>query len=703
MCNENLNTLIGLDFANVNDEGNWLHSSVNVLQTIDSQLVIDPDSATTGFVRQLGNLDTTNNRIRLKCNLEVEKTDINGSSDMTVIFQLMTAGNVLYESCAEFNGISDGINYAYFLDRVFKYDNPIATPLSLRIVVPDGWEHKVFLSDLVVEDYNFCEDNVRTYFVIDGLLEDSETAMAAGLKLTEWKIDGLETLTTDFFADTSVVGGNPQAQWLFAKANLDGQNRVSDDSTPNTFNPFKDEFKLDFDTVNSFHGGKPTATTSGANYGAGIMQIGLEKPAILNGNLNIKKGAFFIDIDYSKSLKIKFDVIVNQTSQDLFVRPTYIKSYVIEWNEKTCEKRFYYVDSKGVEVNEIQNGFLFGLTGVEINEEIVGCDEAFSPTGATGNFSYVLDFGTGTGNAGINYNAYGVPDRFVLEWNGQTYDSGFVGSNSYDQQLVNAGVNVSDINTASPSNGAGQLTFVKTSANPRTATITVLAPLGGTGWQVTGICPDDSQTGTLVEVGDGNCNTTPSSWDDVYIDSQDPSNYVPQNGDIIYQDAALSNPFNGGNDTFRMRVQTGPFQLILNYSFDISVTGVVSDVTICTTQGGGGNEIVINNDSVSNCYSCLTFTVTVPQGQTRDVEFNSNFAPSGGYGSNFCSPGPGSVSVSSDGTTNISQTTTFVVGIDGAQPAPLGSGTSTINITVKNNGVTTDSHVLSRTHANINC
>ena len=649
MCNENLNTLLSLDFANVNDEGNWLHSSVNVLQTIDGQLVIDPDSATTGFVRQVGNLDVTNNRIRLKCNLEVEKTDINGSSEMAVIFQLMTGGNVLYEACADFETISDGINYAYFIDRVFKYDNPINTPLSIRILVPDGWQHKVFLSDLSIVDYNFCEDNVRTYFVIDELLEDSQTALSGGLKMNEWKVDGVETLTPDFFADTNVVGGNPTAQWLFAKADIDGSNRESEDTTPNTFNPFKEEFKLDFDTVNSFHGGKPLATTSGADYGAGIMQIGLEKPAILNGNLNIKKGAFFIDIDYSKSLLVKFDVIINQTSQDLFVRPTYIKQYVIEWNAQTCEKKFYYTLNQ-IEVDEIHNGFLFGLTGVEINEEIVGCDEAFSPTGASGNFTYVLDFGTGIGNAGINYNAYSVPDRFLLEWNGQVFDSGFVGSNTYDQQLVNAGVNVSDINTANPSNGSGSLNFVKTSANPRTATITVLAPLGGTGWQVTGICPDDSQTGVLVEIGEGACGINVSNWLNVYIDESDPSNYIPTNGDVIYSDSGLTTPFDGGGKTYQMRVSVPPFQNVLDYSFEVDANGVISNVlsclppsfapsgvanNTCNNSGNGQinvfsgnvpifNRFVINSGTVVSVDAIFTNTntnqvITIPGGEFRYI------------------------------------------------------------------------------------
>lgn len=636
MCNDNTNTILSLDFANVNDEGNWLHSSTNILQTIGGQLVIDPDSATTGFVRQIGNLDATNNRIRMRCNLEVEMTDPNGPSDMSVLFQIMVAGNVIYESCAEFEGMSEGINYAYFLDRVYKYDNPIAAPISLRVIVPDGWQHKVYLSDLVVEDYNFCEDNVRTYFIIDQLLEDALTAQSGGIQLFHWKIDGVETLTTDFFADTTTVGGNPTTQWNFAKANLDGSERVSATNQQNTFNPFVDEFKLEYDTANSFHGGKPLGTINGNDYGVGIMEVGFDKPAILNGNLNVKKGCFFIDMDYSKSLLVKFDVIINQTSSNLFVQPTYKKTYFIEWNAQTCEKKFYYTTKDG-EVDEIHNGFLSGLTGVEINETIVGCDESFAPTGNQGNFSYVLDFGTGVGLAGINYNAYSVPDRFIIEWNGQTFDSGFVGSSTYNQQLINAGVNPADINTASPSNGSGTLTFQKTSQFPTTATITVLAPLGGTGWLVEGICPSGNVQGELVEVGKALCGNNPSNWLGVYIDTPDPSNYVPTVGDIIYSDINLTTPYNGNDDHHRMRVTNPPFQQVLDYQFEVASNGLITSVQQCVTvippsltqtsntnTGPGGTRTQVfqvgNSVSAGNRFNLTVYsytnTVVAVQGDT---------------------------------------------------------------------------------------
>ncbi|WP_294232519.1 hypothetical protein [uncultured Chryseobacterium sp.] len=121
--------------------------------------------------------------------------------------------------------------------------------------------------------------------------------------------------------------------------------------------------------------------------------------------------------------------------------------------------------------------------------QLVSCSDNFNYSGSVGTFEYNIDFGTDTGMAGINYNAYTVPDRFIIEWNGQKYDSGFVGSSTYNSSLISKGVNPADIKTANPSNGAGSLKFNKTSALPRYAKVTVLAPLGSTAWNVSGICP----------------------------------------------------------------------------------------------------------------------------------------------------------------------------------------------------------------------
>lgn len=125
--------------------------------------------------------------------------------------------------------------------------------------------------------------------------------------------------------------------------------------------------------------------------------------------------------------------------------------------------------------------------------QLVSCSENFNYKGNKGTFEYNIDFGTDIGEAGINYNAYDQPDRFIIEWNGQTFDSGFRGHSRYNSQLISAGVSPANINTSNPSNGVGSLTFTKNTALPRFAKVTVVAPLGGTVWNVMGICPRNNK------------------------------------------------------------------------------------------------------------------------------------------------------------------------------------------------------------------
>lgn len=192
----------------------------------------------------------------------------------------------------------------------------------------------------------------------------------AGIELLEWKVDNVETLTTAYFNENNVVVGGPTTNWKFAKANLDGTNRIAELTNPTTFNPFVQEFGLLFDAVNYFSG-KPTGTVSGSDYGTGILEIGTDKPIILNGSLQEKKGAFFIDIDYTKNLKIRFKVIVNKTHENIFELPDIYREYTIEWNAETCTKSFFYKDLTQVGepvVDQLVNGFLSGVTPFSVEE-----------------------------------------------------------------------------------------------------------------------------------------------------------------------------------------------------------------------------------------------------------------------------------------------------------------------------------------------
>jgi len=200
----------------------------------------------------------------------------------------------------------------------------------------------MLLDYLKCENYKFCEDSVRTYFILDKHLEDSLNAVSSAIQLLEYKVDNIETLTNAFFFENANSGGIASTR-KFALANIDGSERVEENTNPNSFNPFANDFGLIYDPLN-FYSGKPTGTTSGSDYGSGILNLGFEKPEILNGQLINKKGAFFVDIDFSKNLKIAFNVFVNNVSENVFVNPAIYRRYFIVWDAKNCKKSFYYQD-----------------------------------------------------------------------------------------------------------------------------------------------------------------------------------------------------------------------------------------------------------------------------------------------------------------------------------------------------------------------
>lgn len=708
MCDKNINEIIDLDFTSINDEFNWVNNGSNAIETSGGQLVLRPDGSTNQFSRSLGNIDPGNNRIRLRVNMDIVRPQTSTDDTICAVFGVYVGTQLLQEFTVFLDDIASGSSTEYNLERIYQFEN-ISGVASLRVTVPEGFQNEIKLDYLKAEDFNFCDDDYRSYFIIDEFLENSKNSGSSAIQLREWKIDGVETLTSDFFADNNDPGGIPSDDWKFAKAEIDGSNRIQEDTNPNSFNPFVTEWGLVFDTVDSFHGGKPTGTTTGNDYGPGILTIGFDKPAILNAQLVRKEGAFFIDIDYTKDLRVVFDVVINDNGTDPFVRPSIYRRYYIIFDVQKCECLYYYetvftnTRPASLIVDVKEDGFLSGITGIEEVENTIQCDESFSFTGQSGVFEFEIDFGVETGQAGINYNAFEVPDKFEIEWNGQIFSSGFVGNSSFDQQLMNAGIPTSEINTASPSSGQGQLLFNKDQASPNTAIIRVTAPLPSTGWDIAGICPEEDTTvSSMVEVGEGNCDAIPTRWDDVYVDSPTPFSANPQNGDVIYTDPALTIPYDGNDDTYRMRVVNPPFSIVSQYTFDISSQGVVSNRTECDTGGGGGGDIDETSSQNSGCFSCWSFDVNVPAGGSRHVQFIFNLQGAGN--ASACS-GSGTAVLSNTSET-ISSTKSYRIGIDAdatAQPGMEVTSTITVIVRATAGGAVLDQQNFSRTHGDQNC
>lgn len=129
------------------------------------------------------------------------------------------------------------------------------------------------------------------------------------------------------------------------------------------------------------------------------------------------------------------------------------------------------------------------LTGVDVGDRIYEFN-----TSEVGDVDIVID-----GND--------VPVSFTLEWDGNTATTGFIGLDTYDQELLDAGVSSGDINTGNPSTKNTTLTINKTSATPTLVKLNVLATLVNDSYSLAFNCPlpqvPSSPCGAGVSFGGG--------------------------------------------------------------------------------------------------------------------------------------------------------------------------------------------------------
>ena len=222
------------------------------------------------------------------------------------------------------------------------------------------------------------------------------------------------------------------------------------------------------------------------------------------------------------------------------------------------------------------------------------CDDTFAPSGGQGFFEYQINFGLDTGIAGINYNAISQPDKFDIEYDGVIYTTGFVGSSTFDQTLINSGVPLSEINTANPSNGRGTLTFPKPNPTPTNAIIRVTGGTSGTGWNISGICPQPIMT------------------KDITVEYSDPlvNEVIPAdaNGIIIERSIAevlLSEPLDTGES------------IQIDFSYSLRPLGVTAQ-TLIKYRINGGSEITIDS-AFGTTRITNTTTITLLSGQTMET------------------------------------------------------------------------------------
>jgi hypothetical protein len=139
-----------------------------------------------------------------------------------------------------------------------------------------------------------------------------------------------------------------------------------------------------------------------------------------------------------------------------------------------------------------------------------------TPTAYSGGFAYPTSktstVGSSTGNTTLTFDAQSVPDRFIVQWNGNyVIDTGYRGASSYNIGGGDrGGFNSSLTGKVDPitgltypnitqwpgdgyplvvSPGQGNALFSKNASSPTTANIFVYAPLSGTAWSFTLGCP----------------------------------------------------------------------------------------------------------------------------------------------------------------------------------------------------------------------
>lgn len=121
----------------------------------------------------------------------------------------------------------------------------------------------------------------------------------------------------------------------------------------------------------------------------------------------------------------------------------------------------------------------------------INCNESFNYSGSKEVFEFMMNVGPGIGVAGIECSPYALPDRFMIEYDGQIVaDSKFIGSSitSYVDDLIALGYTMGDIDLLKPPTKY-PLLFSKNEQDPQVIKIIVDAPLGGTQWRVYGVCP----------------------------------------------------------------------------------------------------------------------------------------------------------------------------------------------------------------------
>ncbi len=194
-------------------------------------------------------------------------------------------------------------------------------------------------------------------------------------------------------------------------------------------------------------------------------------------------------------------------------------------------------------------------------------------------------------------------------------------------------------------------------------------------------------------IGLGNCKVAPADWTEVWTlnGNVDPPIYIPVVGDIFYTDSSLTTRYKPDSPSHRVGYSEPPNVFQENKSYNIDTNGEVISIIGCDTPTEGSNDATIVKTPVeTTCDSCMSVSVNVPRGETRQVSITRS-GEAGYSGISSCSDG---ATVFSDMNETISETKIYSFGLDAAS----GSGeqaSSRITLSV----VGSNSVRLDRSHA----
>lgn len=233
------------------------------------------------------------------------------------------------------------------------------------------------------------------------------------------------------------------------------------------------------------------------------------------------------------------------------------------------------------------------------------CNNTVTGSGE-GIFTYSIIINEGTGIGLFSYNCYNIPNRFIVNVDGQdVIDTGYVGDASYDKNLY-------DLNLEKVAgSGAGRVSFSKNTGN-RYAYITVYAPITGDNkWQFSISCFQDvlpTPTPTPVTP-----TPTPTALEDCRFP---PPSYTPTPTDILTNLPAIDIDCNTGSITqtgggfYVYRINHSPYvdqTIQIEYStYNIPDSFTLYYLGKYTSTGFAGDSIynnTLNNIGLPNVQS----------------------------------------------------------------------------------------------------